>query len=308
MRPLRRWLAFCVAFAALPAFAGSITETSAPEPTKATALSFEAGFEYGYFAGSDVERGRFPNRRQIRDFDETYAAGRFVYTPRIAIGILRVGAAYERFGFGFPSRVQLPDTLQSLSAVIGLDTQLAESILVRFEAQPGFYGTADDFYEGTFMVPFIFGGSYIYSSDLQFILGVGVNFDREYPVFPGVGVRWRFAPQWTLNAVVPKPRLEYAPNKSLTFYGGADLRGSAFRTRERFGTLEAGDSRLNHAVISYTEVRTGVGVEFNLSPEIQFVVEGGYVPYRNFDYHRADVRYRQEKGAPYGAVSLRANF
>jgi hypothetical protein len=32
------------------------------------------------------------------------------------------------------------------------------------------------------------------------------------------------------------------------------------------------------------------------------------VPYRNFDYHRADVRYRHENGAPYGAVSLRANF
>jgi hypothetical protein len=269
---------------------------------------FEAEFEYGYFAGSDVERGRFPNRRRITDFHETYAAGRLIYTPRIAIGILRLGAAYERFSFGFPAFVQLPDTMQSLSAVVGLDTQLAEGILVRFEAQPGFYGTADEFYEGTFNVPFIFGGTYIYSSDLQFVFGVSVNYERDYVVFPGLGVRWRFAPQWTLNAVAPKPRLEYSPNKQVTVYGGADLRGSTFRTDDRFGTEQAADTRLNHAVISYTEIRTGVGVDFNLSPEVKFSVEGGYVPYRNFDYHRADVRYRHEQGAPYGAVSLRANF
>jgi hypothetical protein len=88
-------------------------------------------------------------------------------------------------------------------------------------------------------------------------------------VFPGLGVRWRFAPEWTLNAVMPKPRLEYAPNKNVTFYGGADLRGSTFRTGEGFGTLRSRRQRLNHAVISYTEIRTGAGVDFNLSPELK---------------------------------------
>ena len=37
-------------------------------------------------------------------------------------------------------------------------------------------------------------------------------------------------------------------------------------------------------------------------------LEGGYVPYRNFDYFRTDVRYHNEHGGPYGAVVLQGNF
>jgi hypothetical protein len=36
--------------------------------------------------------------------------------------------------------------------------------------------------------------------------------------------------------------------------------------------------------------------------------EGGYLPYHEFDYHRADIRYKSEGGAPYGAISLNAVF
>jgi hypothetical protein len=36
--------------------------------------------------------------------------------------------------------------------------------------------------------------------------------------------------------------------------------------------------------------------------------EAGYQPYRDFDFYRADVRYHQEGGAPYGTVSLHGEF
>ncbi len=36
----------------------------------------------------------------------------------------------------------------------------------------------------------------------------------------------------------------------------------------------------------------------------QITAEGGYLPYRSFDYHRADIRYREDGGAPYGTVAL----
>jgi hypothetical protein len=303
-----RPLVLCLALVAAPAFAGSVVETSSPEPTESqAAFPFEFEGEFGYVGDARVERGREPNRRVV-DYDEIYAAARFVYTPRIAVGILRLGVAYERFGFGMEDNVQLPETLQSLRAVIGLDTKFSDSFLVRFEAQPGFFGTDDSFYEGTFHAPFIFGGSYIYSSDLQFIIGVSVDYERQYPILPGVGVRWHFGPQWTLNAVVPKPRLEYELNKNVMFYAGADLRGAAFRTDDSFGDRQAGDSQLNHAVMVYTELRTGAGVDVKLAPGVRLSFEGGYVPYREFHYYRTDVRYHHESGAPYGAASLRADF
>jgi hypothetical protein len=36
--------------------------------------------------------------------------------------------------------------------------------------------------------------------------------------------------------------------------------------------------------------------------------EVGYQPYRNFDFYRADIRYHQDGGAPYGTISLHGAF
>ena len=41
-------------------------------------------------------------------------------------GIIRLGAQFERYSFGFDgSGQQLPNTLQALNAVVGFDTRLA---------------------------------------------------------------------------------------------------------------------------------------------------------------------------------------
>ncbi len=296
-----------LSLSAASAFAGTIsgkdyTETT---PTESAArIPFEFTAEYSYIADSTVSRGQ----RDVRDFDETYSLLEFVYTPRIKIGILRLGAAWERFGFGFANGVQLEDTLQSVSAVVGFDTQFSDSILFRIEAQPGLYGTADDLDGETFNVPFIIGGTYLYSSDLQFVVGASVNFNRQFPVFPGGGVRWRVASQWLVNAVLPTPRIEFEYSPTAMFYVGADLKGSTFRVDQNFGTRQAGDFRLNNAWMDYTEIRVGIGTELKLSPEVKLSFEGGYVPYREFDYHRTPVRYHHEDGAAYGSVSFRAAF
>jgi opacity protein-like surface antigen len=279
---------------------------------------FEFEAEYSYIGDSEVSRGF----RHIRDFDENYSLLRFVYTPRIKVGILRLGANWERFGFDLPDSTrlrrtstpdgfilgppQIPETLQSVSAIVGLDTQFSDSILVRFEAQPGFYGTGD-LDGGDFNIPFVLGGTYILSPELQFVLGVSLDYERKYPVFPGGGIRWRFASQWVLNAVLPTPRLEFEATRNLTLYAGGDLKGSTFRAGDHFGDKRA-DPRLNHAVLTYTEIRTGAGVEWKLSPQVKLSVEGGYLAYREFDYHRTDVRYHHDSGAPYGAIALRGAF
>ena len=300
-----RALVLCLGLAATPLFAGNTFDKGiADEAAARGAFPFEFELEYSYVAGSEVARGF----RVIRDFDEDYFSTRFIYTPRIKFGILRLGAAYERFGFGMDSNVQLPDTMQSVSAVIGLDTQLSEAILVRFEAQPGLYGTRDELDSDTFIAPFIFGGTYIYSDNLQFVLGASVNYDRRNMFLPGGGIRWRMTSRLVLNAVAPTPRLEYEMNKNITLFVGANLKGSTFRTDDRFGTRDAGDTQLNNAVLSYTEIRTGAGFDWKLSPEVKLSFEGGYVPYREFDFHRTNVRYHHEEGAPYASAALRATF
>ena len=77
----------------------------------------------------------------------------------------------------------IPHRLQSTALVLGLDTEFSESVLVRIEATPGFYGVDyDDFGRDTFNVPVIIGGTYIYSSNLQFIFGIGIDALRDHPV------------------------------------------------------------------------------------------------------------------------------
>src|SRR5436190_5026966 len=224
------------------------------------------------------------------------------------IRILRLGIATEVYSFGFGGNAPVPNDLHSTAMIIGLDTQLSDSFLIRLEAQPGFYGTDfDDFGRDTFNVPVIIGGTYIFNSGFQVVFGVGIDGLRQYPVLPGGGIRWKFAPQWTLNAVAPTPRLEYEVNSNFTLYAGADLRLNSYRVDKQFGTMH-GDVSLNHAVITYNEMRAGMGLDWKITSAIKFSLEGGFIPFREFDFHRTQVRYHQDGGVPYGMMALHAAF
>jgi opacity protein-like surface antigen len=316
MKNLLAIVAVCLVLTARNAWAVQVEaySTSSKDSSKDVALvesrssfPFEFDAEGTYVGNGDVQRGE-TGTLVIRDFHETQGMVRFVLTPMTKIGILRLGVQTERYSFSFGGNAAIPDKLHSTNLIIGLDTELSDSFLIRLELSPGFYGTDfDDFGQDTFNVPAIIGGTYIYSSTLQFVFGIGVDALRQNPVLPGGGVRWKFAPQWTLNAVAPTPRLEYEPNSNLLLYGGADLRLSSYRVEKNFGSLR-GNTALNHAAISYEEVRVGGGLEWKISSAVKFSVEGGYIPFRNFDFHRTEVRYHQDGGAPYARIGFHAAF
>lgn len=301
MKTALPFASLCLCLAAGPLFA-AWQEPVSSEPSDPIAYEFDV--QAAYIGDGDVERGL----REINDFDETNTLIRFLVLPSTKVGILRLGAEWERYDFGIPGRARLPDVLQSVSIIVGLDTKFSDSLLFRIEAHPGYFGTDfDDFESEDFNSPFIAGGTYLYSSTLQFVFGVGVDIEGRYPVLPGGGLRWRFAPRWVLNAVLPTPRLEFELNRNMTLYGGLEVRSKTFRVGENFGSAR-GQPRLDSAVLSYTEVRTGAGFEWKLSDTCRVTAEGGYLPYRTFDYHRADSRYESESGAPYAMVSFHAGF
>jgi hypothetical protein len=265
-------------------------------------FSGEYLLENTYVGEADVSR----DHHTVENFDENNSIFGFIFTPRVSLGVLRIGGDWERFSFGFPALTPLPNTLQSAGLVVGLDTQLSESILVRFEAQPGVYGT-NHFSIDTFNVPFIIGGTYIYNPNVQFIAGVSVDIERKYPVLPGAGLRWRLHRQWVLDAVLPKPRLEYEPNKDIELYVGANIKETNFRVDDRFG-VSHGIPRLNNAVLTYSEVRTGIGCDWKIFPNATLTAEAGYQPYRTFDFYRDDIRFHEDGSAPYGMISLHGAF
>src|SRR5256884_9602462 len=121
-------------------------------------LSGEYVAEETYVGEGDVERN---SRKRVEDFDEHDSILHFVITPRIKPGVLRLGAEWERLSFGLPDGAPLPDTLQSVSLVMGLDMQFSDSIIVRAEGQPGVYDTEfDNLGWDSFNFPFLVGGTY----------------------------------------------------------------------------------------------------------------------------------------------------
>jgi hypothetical protein len=312
MKTPSRIVALCLSLAAVKAFAVQVETNSTPPKNVAlveseSSFSYEFDAEAAYFGSGDVQRGEKGNLN-INDFDGSQARVRFILTPRTKIGILRLGVQMEHYSFGFGGNAAIPDDLHSTSMIIGLDTELSDSFLIRLEAQPGFYGTDfDDFGQDTFNVPVVIGGTYIFNSGFQVVFGLGIDALRRYPVLPGGGIRWKFAPQWTLNAVVPTPRLEYEVSSSFLVYAGADLRSTSYRVDKQFGDMR-GDPSLNHAAITYNEMRAGAGFDWKLTSAIKLSLEGGFIPFREFDFHRTEVRYHQDGGVPYGMLALHAAF
>ena len=268
-------------------------------------LTGEYVAEGTYVGAGDVERN---SRKKAEDFDEIDSNIRFVLTPRTNFGVLRLGAEWERFSFGFPEQTALPNTLQSFCTVIGLDMQFSDSIIVRAEGHPGLYQSGLGHLDwDNFNLPFLVGGTYIYSPNLQFVLGVSVDVERKYPVIPAAGIRWKIAPQWLLDAVMPTPRLQFEMNRSVSLYAGATVKETNYRVDDEFGRSH-GIPRLDNAILTYSEVRTGAGFDWKISPIVTFTGEIGYQPYRVFDFYRADVTYHHQGGAPYGTISLHSTF
>jgi hypothetical protein len=221
--------------------------------------------------------------------------------------LLRLGADFEQIRFDAPVSAFIPDELQMASLVLGADIQAGEAWIIRLEVQPGFYSGGTSLRSEDFNVPITLGASYFVSADLQLVGGVSIDVNRKYPVLPGVGLRWKVASEWVLNAILPNPRLEYTVNDSVLLYAGADLRFGTFRTEGDFGSARY-DSSLNDAVVDYTQIRTGLGASWKVSPAATIEFEAGLVPVNELNYHRAEFRMRSEDLPPYGGINIRLKF
>jgi opacity protein-like surface antigen len=266
-------------------------------------ISQEVNAEYVYVGGATT-RGA---GREVGSVDENNADIKYVVSPQITKDLLlRFGVEWQRLSFGVPNDAPVPGLLQQISAVWGVDYQFAEQWLLRVEAQPGLYSDSSDVRWDNLDVPVVLGAAYLKSPDLQWFFGLRVDARSQYPVLPAAGVRWKFSDEWTLNFVLPNPRLEYDVNERLQFYCGAGLDAGTFRVANNFGR-DHGLAKLDNAVVDYTEIRIGVGAAWNVLPNVTVDAGAGYLPYRSFDFFDRDIVFRSHN-APYGQVACHARF
>ena len=220
--------------------------------------------------------------------------------------MVRLGAEWQRFEFGVPSPAVVPPVLNQIDALIGLDYQLGDKWLLRADVQPGIYSDLHDVSWRDVDAPLMLGAAYLANADLQWLFGLRVDPRSHYPVLPSLGVRWRFADQWTLNLLVPNPRLEYDPNDRLKAYLGFGAELGTFTVGDHFGDARDRPD-LNHAVLDYFEIRVGPGVSWKIGAHVTVEADAGCMAYRRFDFHEQDLVVRSDP-APYVRIACRIRF
>ncbi len=308
-RRIPRWL--LPALAALPLAHLSAGDAASPAPPAAIdsaatgaaehpwTFSSEFNSRYSYAGRGDADRGKVSEQASHADY---------VLTSQYKEGPpIRFGVSWQNISFSSTTGTRFPNTLQQETLIAGLDLQVLSSAFLRIEAQPGFYSASSRLFSDALAVPFVVGGSYVYSKDLQFILGVSIDYDRANPVLPGGGIRWQATSKLLFDAVLPKPRVEYEVNKKASLYAGAEFEDSTYRTDSSFAPAFH-SSNLKGAWIDYYEVRLGGGAMVKLSEKLSIDLTGGYIIHRTFSYNRSEFDFFAQGGGIYGGISLSAKF
>jgi hypothetical protein len=217
-----------------------------------------------------------------------------------------VGLQWDHARFDAPAGAPVPEDIYGLSVRLISDWRVNERWFVRSDLRPGLYTDFEDISGGDFNVPVTVAVGYEVNPDLQVLFAVNVDLRREFPVVGGPGVIWRFADGWRLSLLIPRPQIEFTASESVTLFAGGELRATAIRVAEDFGTT-VGNPVLNDDQVTYRELRVGGGVRWDLNRLFRLTVEGGYALDRRFEFDRGNVLLNGD-GAPYFTVGVSGSY
>jgi len=274
-------------------------EVAGQDQTNSVSLNI-VEFETSYVFGSDLHRsGSFGDQSAIQNS--------FSYTRRVLLHdhlYWHLGIAYDRYDFG-TTGAPVPDHLQSVALALGIDYMHNDDVGAFIQIRPGFY-TEDNFNDASFDVPITIARIWVLRKDhLYLFTGVNAAFLRgRFPVIPLAGLIWEPNDKWRVLALLPEPRVLYKPNGQWEFWVGGELAGGSFRTDHKNGITPP---QLSGAQVDYSEYRLGGGFVYSPSKHVSVDLGGGYAIQRQFDFHRAGVKYKTD-GAPYLRIEFSAKF
>ena len=197
----------------------------------------------------------------------------------------------------------LPPTLQEISLRLGWQQNLGRQWQLRVMGRPGFFGDSSRARSATFNVPVLALASYATSQELAWSFGFVANTFDENPVLPVAGVRWEWAPGWTLNVGLPRAGVEWQVNQGFTAAVGATVQGGAYRVNARPAAgIPPADTKLD-----YREIRVGAAVTWKLNSTLSLIGELGMAVDQRFEYHQWGLNYRGSDEM-FGTVALSSRF
>jgi hypothetical protein len=275
------------------------SETKPATELEKTSIDFFS-FRTSYVFESELENGGDFGRQDAWQNQFEYGH-RFLLTGNL---YLHAGLAYERFDFG-KTDAPVPDHLQSLAGVVGIDYMHGDDVGAFIQFRPGFY-TESDFNSASFDVPTTLGRIFVLREN-QLYLFVGARaalLSGKYRAIPLAGLIYRPNPKWIIDIVPPEPRIIYSPTKKVTVFFGGEIVGGSFRTDHNGNIFPP---KLDGAQIDYTDYRAGAGLIFSPCEAVVIDIAGGCSIERSIDYNRAGVEFKTDP-APYLRVSISAQF
>jgi len=296
-----------------------LSPTIAPPQDNGIPVSQEFTAEGSWSGRAQVKQGN----ADLGTVSNTNAHFDYVASPQVKDGVLlRFGVDAERNSFSLFPGAPLPNTLQSVNAIIGTDLTLGDKTIVRAEIHPGIYSDWVSVGGNDFDCPFQLGGTYLYSKDFQIIFGIQVDLKSDFPIIGLPGFRWQFADKWVISAIPPKPQLQYELSNTTTLYVGADILNGTYHVNNNFGTNhghgpDTTNAQFNNNIVDFTEVRIGAGVTWKFTPNLSMDFSAGYMPYRDFAFHQDKIQFDTHEtsfhndlgnGAPYAEAGISGSF
>ena len=175
-----------------------------------------------------------------------------------------IGIAYQYNGWSFDDNRIDDIDLHKIEVPLRVGFKADDNILVNAGLTPGIHSDWENVDSDDFRLDAMAVGTYVESSTLQYILGVG--FGEEFgdvSAHPIVGVRWQATEDIFVDAVFPKPRVTYMHSPDLNLFVAGEPTGGEWNV----GKQDDSDEDVNVQIKGF---RVGVGAEYQ-------VTEGGWL-------------------------------
>ena len=263
----------------------------------------ETNVEYDYVGRASQNIGEGFNR----NIDENYIDVRHQFMRHTLLAFLvQGGFEYQHMGYGVPNDVLVPDRLDMLAGIIGIDFRWSKKDLLHIEGRPGLYTDFRGSGSNAFNCPLDVGYTRVVSNTFQWVAGFSLNTWRASRLLGAAGFRWQVNDRWKLKFYLPAPDIEYSARPDLTLTFGADVRGETYRVGPHFGDTR-GAPALNSALVDYQELRVGPGFSWNVKPFIEINCMAGYMVGRQYDFYNNGPKLNGS-GAPFVSLGVHALF
>lgn len=257
----------------------------------------DVSFNYSYSAKADLDRGSKLGSASVDHFGFNSV---FTLPVNAELKVMG-GLSFTDDQFDLKGAVPLPGHLEGFGLNLGAVKDLGQGWSVLAMMHTGFYGDTLAVSGKTFNIGGLLSVEREFSPDFAMSLGVGASERGHYHTLPAIGLRWNFAPDWTLAVGFPRTGLLYRVSSVLSLNAGLQFQG---------GTYYVGTARgpgLGNTYLDYRELRVGGGLEYKFTPAIGASIGGGVAANRKFDYYERNDQL-DGKAAPYLTADLHFRF